>query len=173
MSLSVTKTFVLSTRRASRSWNIGQSGNTLEDSMMAKYLGVNIQLRGKCTVRREEDVISSEVIFTHSITSLTRANLDRSRVARILWYSFGVPSILYSVEANVFSKETVVAYEKFQINVRIFILQTPRSTTKVSTWTETGLMPFKYRILLRVAVYYWRIVNRKQDQILKECVKEL
>ena len=34
-------------------------------------------------------------------------------------------------------------------------------------------MPFKYRILLRVAVYYWRIVNRKQDQILKECVKEL
>ena len=104
MSLSVTKTFVLSTRRAGRSWNIGQSGNTLEDSMMVKYLGVNIQLRGKCTVRREEDVISSEVIFTHSITSLTRANLDRSRVARILWYSFGVPSILYSVEAMVLAK---------------------------------------------------------------------
>ena len=94
MSLSVTKTIVLSTRRAGRSWNIGQPGNTLEDSMMAKYLGVNIQLRGKCTVRREEDVISSEVIFTHSITSLTRANLDRSRVARILCESFGVPSIL-------------------------------------------------------------------------------
>ena len=75
MSLSVTKTFVLSTRRAGRSWNIGKSGNTLEDSMMAKYLGVNIQLRGKCTVRREEDVISSAMRFTHSIMSLTRANL--------------------------------------------------------------------------------------------------
>ena len=73
----------------------------------------------------------------------------------------------------VFSKETVVAFEKFQTDVRIFILQTPRSTSKVSIWTETGLMSFKYRILLRVAVYYWRIVNRKQDQILKECVKEL
>ena len=124
MSLSVTKTFVLSTRRAGRSWNIGQPGNTLEDSMMVKYLGVNIQLKGKCTVRREEDVIYSEVIFTHSITSLTRANLDRSRVARILWESFGVPSILYSVEAMVFSKETMVAFEKFQTDVRIFILQT-------------------------------------------------
>ena len=113
MSLSVTKTFVLSTRRAGRSWNIGKSGNTLEDSMMAKYLGVNIQLRGKCTVRREEDVISSAMRFTHSIMNLTRANLDRSRVARILWESFGIPSILYAVEAMVLSKETVVAIEKF------------------------------------------------------------
>ena len=73
----------------------------------------------------------------------------------------------------VLCKETVVAIEKFQTDVGIFILQTPRSTSKVSTWTETGLMPFKYRIWLRVAVYYWRIVNRKQDQILKECVKAL
>ena len=173
MSLSVAKTFVLSTGKAGRSWNIGQTGDTLQESMLAKYLGVNIQLRGKCTVRKEKDVISGARRIAHSIMSLTRANLDRSRAARILWESCGIPSILNAVEAMTLSKQTVGAIERIQTEVGNFILQTPRSTSKVSSWTEAGLMPFKYRIWLKVAVYYWRILHRKKDPILKECVKEL
>jgi len=53
-----------------------------------------------------------------------------------------------------------------------FIMQVPRSTSKVSTWTEAGLMPMKYRIWLRKARYYWRAINKKQDPILTECLKE-
>ena len=122
---------------------------------MAKYLGVNIQLRGKCTVRKEQDVISGKRRIAHSIMSLTRANLDRSRVARIRWESCGIPSILYAVEAMTLSKQTVVAIEKIQTEVGNFILQNQRSTSKVSSWTEAGLMPFKYRIWLKVERYLY------------------
>ena len=33
-------------------------------------------------------------------------------------------------------------------------------------------MPMKYRIWLRKARYYWRAINKKQDPILTECLKE-
>ena len=151
--MSVAKTFALSTGKAGRSWNIGQTGDMLKESMMAKYLGVNIQLRAKCTVRKEQDVISGARRIAHSIMSLTRANLDR--FARILWESCGIPSILYAVEALTLSKQTVGAIERIQTTVGNFILQTPRSTSKVSSWTEAGLMPFKYRIWLKVGKYLY------------------
>ena len=52
--------------------------DTLEESLVAKYLGVNIQLRGRCILNREKDVVSLECRYAHSIMSLTRARLDRS-----------------------------------------------------------------------------------------------
>ena len=58
--------------------------DTLEESLVAKYLGVNIQLRGRCILNREKDVVSAAHRYAHSIMSLTRAGLDRSRVARFL-----------------------------------------------------------------------------------------
>ena len=51
-------------------------------------------------------------------------------------------------------QRTTEALEKIQVEIGNFILQVPRSTSKVSTWTEAGLMPMKYRIWLRKARYY-------------------
>ena len=124
-------------------------------------------------MRKEQDVVSGARRIAHSIMSLTRANLDRSWVARILWESCGIPSILYAVEAMTLSKQTVGAIERIQTEIGNFILQTPRSTSKLLSWTEAGLMPFKYRIWMKVAVYYWRILNKKKDPILKGYVKEV
>ena len=84
-------------------------------------------------MRKEKDVLSGAKRIAHSIMSLTRANLDRSRVARILWESCGIPSILYAVEAMTLSKQTVGAIERIQTEVGNFILQTPWSTSKVSS----------------------------------------
>ena len=173
MVLSVSKSFVLTTGDHGKKWRIGNSDDTLEESLVAKYLGVNIQLRGRCILNREKDVVSSARRYAHSIMSLTRAGLDRSRVARILWETCGIPAILYCSEVMSYSKRTTEALEKIQAEIGNFILQVPRSTSKVSTWTDAGLMPMKYRIWLRKARYYWRAVNKKQDPILTECIKEV
>ena len=171
MTLSVGKSFVLTTGDPGKKWRIGNSEDTLEESLTAKYLGVNIQLRGRCILRREKDVVSSARRYAHSIMSLTRAGLDRSRVARILWETCGIPAILYCSEVMSFNNKTIESLEKIQGEVGNFILQVPHSTARVSSWTEAGLMPMKFRIWLRKARYYWRAVNKKKDPILTECLR--
>ena len=52
MYLSVSKTFMLTTGARNQSWKIGDSADTLEESLVAKYLGINIQLRGRNTLQR-------------------------------------------------------------------------------------------------------------------------
>ena len=122
-------------------------------------------------MRWEKDVVLSACRYAHTIMSLRRAGLDRSRVARILWETCGIPAILYCSEVISYSKRTTEALEKIQVENGNFILQVTRSTSKVSTWTEAGLMPMKYRICLRKARYYWRVVNKNQDPMLANCLK--
>ena len=51
MTLSVGKSFVLTTEDHGKKWSIGDSEDTLEESLITKYQGVNIQLRGTCILR--------------------------------------------------------------------------------------------------------------------------
>ena len=99
MTLSVSKTFVLTTGPRARTWKIGDSGETLQETLVAKYLGVNIQLRGRHTLKREQDIISTARKYAFLILSITRAGLDRSLVARSLWEMCAIPTILYGSEA--------------------------------------------------------------------------
>ena len=124
-------------------------------------------------LKRENDVISTTRKYAHSIMSLTRAGLDRSKVARILWETCALPAILYGTEPMSLSKNTVKKIESFQTAIGNFIRQVSSSTSKVSTWTEAGLMPIKFRIWTRKACYYWKMVNRKKDKILEGCLEEL
>ena len=96
--------------------------------------------------------------------SLTRSGLDRSRLARILWETCRIPAILYFSEVMSFNK-------KILGKAGNFILQVPYSTARVSSWTDAGLMPMKFRIWMRKARYYWRAVNKKKDPILTECLR--
>ena len=54
-----------------------------------------------------------------------------------------------------------------------FILQVPSSTSKVASWLDAGLVPIKFRIWLYEARYFWKIINKKKDEIIKECVQEM
>ena len=42
-----------------RSWKIGSSDSSLEETIVAKYLGVNIKLQGRNTIQREKDVVAT------------------------------------------------------------------------------------------------------------------
>ena len=67
--------------------------------------------------------------------------------------SYGNPSYPVLFRGYELQRKTE-ALVKIQVEIGNFILQVPRSTSKVSTWTEAGLMPMKYRIWLRKARYY-------------------
>ena len=156
-----------------RRWKIGESGDYLQETLIAKYLGINIQLRGRNTIRREKDIVSSARRYAHTILSITRAGLDRSMVARQLWETCAVPAFLYGSEAMWISNKTIGELEKLQSLVGKFILQIPGSSSKVSTWIDAGLMPIKYRIWLKQSRYVWRLINKRNDDLLQGCLQEI
>ena len=173
MQLSVEKTHILTTGPKDKWWRVDRSSEGIKETLAAKYLGVVVQLRGRNTMRREKDLLNTARRTAHAILSLTRAGLDRARVARILWESCALPTCLYGVEAMSLKKETVAELEKIQTLIGNFILQVPVSTSKVASWLDAGLVPIKFRVWLNKARYFWKIMNKKKDEIIKECVQEM
>ena len=164
--------FVLTTGPRGTEFKVGNSGKKLEKTMTAKYLGIKIRVRGKHLLDREKDVIASARRFAYSIFSLSRKGLDRSLVARTLWERCAIPSILYASSAMLFSQATVKGLEKIQTSVGNFILQTPMSTSRTSTWCDAGLMPIKYRIATSKIRFIWKQINKSSDYNMRECLKE-
>jgi len=68
--------------------------------------------------------------YAHSIMSLTRAELDRSRVARILWETCRIPAILYCSEVMSYSKRTTEALEKIQVELETSYCRFPGQPRK-------------------------------------------
>ena len=99
MVLDVSKTYLQTNGPRNRSWKVGDSGETLQKTMVAKYLSINIQVRGRHILKREKDIVATAKRYAFSILGLTRAGLDRSRLARILWETCAIPAILYGTEA--------------------------------------------------------------------------
>ena len=66
-------------------------------AVVAKYLGINIQVRGRHILQREKDIVSTAKRYAFSILGMTRAGLDRT--ARMLWESCAIPAILFASEA--------------------------------------------------------------------------
>ena len=120
---------------------------------MAKYLGVNIQFRGRHTLKWEQDIISNAKKYAFSVLSITRSELDRSLVARSLWEMCAIPGILYGSEAMCLGAGTVNEIEKIQGILGKFILQVPNSTTGPVIWLNGGFM----LIMKRKVNYLWRI----------------
>ena len=173
MSLSVSKTFMLTTGDKGRSWRIGKSEEYLEETLTAKYLGINIRVRGRHMLQREKDIVSTARRHAHAIMSLTRAGLDRSKVARSLWEGCAIPAVLYGSEAMTLGDATTKELEKVQRMVGNFILQVPDSSSKVAGWIDAGLLPIKYRLMLRKSLFYWKLCNKTKDVLLKECLQEV
>jgi len=173
MTLSVSKTFVLTTGPKDKTWKIGDSGEELKETLVAKYLGINLQLRGRHTLGREQDITGIARRYAHTILSITRGGLDRSRLAKILWETCAVPAFLYGTEAMPIGSNTVIALEKIQTMVGKFILQVPGSTSKVAAWCDAGLMPIQYRIWKRKAVFLWKLIFRNEDALMQEGLRDI
>ena len=93
--------------------------------MVAKYLGINIQVRGRHILQQEKDIVSTAKRYAFSILGMTRAGLDRSRTARMLWESCAIPAILYASEAMTLGEGVVKELEKIQGVIGKFIIQVP------------------------------------------------
>ena len=163
MKLLVEKTVILSSGPVGGRWVVSGDEPSLEASLIAKYLGVDLSIRGRNLVKaREARMISTARAYAHTIMGCTRTGLDRSATAQRLWECCAIPAILYAVEAMVVSKATVAELEKIQSSIARFILQVPRSTSKVIGYTDAGLMPIEHRIVARSLGYLQALTNRKK-----------
>ena len=167
MKLSVEKTIILSNGAQGQAWKIEPGMADLEAHLVGKYLGVDVQVRGRNLVKpREERMVCVAQKYANTIMGVTRAGLDRSLVAHTLWERCAIPAILYAVEAMVLSNGVIRKLDSIQHQVARFILQLPRSSSKVAGYMDAGFKPMRDRIKERVAVYVWEIMHKKRDPIL-------
>ena len=167
MKLSIEKTIILSNGPQGQVWKVEPGTPDLEASLVGKYLGVDIQVKGRNLVKsREERMIGIAQKYAYTIMGITRAGLDRALVAHTLWEGCAIPAILYAVEAMILSNTVIEKLDSIQHQVARFILQLPSSAAKVAGYMEAGFKPMKDRIKERVALYVWEIIHKKRDRIL-------
>ena len=167
MKLSVDKTVVLSNGTQGQAWRIEPGVPDLESNLVGRYLGVDLQVKGRNLVKpREERMVGVAQKYANTIMGVTRAGLDRSLVAHTLWERCAIPAILYAVEAMVLSNGVIRKLDSIQHQVARFILQLPRSSSRVAGYMDAGFKPMRDRIKERVAVYVWEIMHKKRDPIL-------
>ena len=167
MKLSIEKTIILSNGPQGQVWKVEPGTPDLEASLVGKYLGVDIQVKGRNLVKsREERMIGIAQKYAYTIMGITRAGLDRALVAHTLWEGCAIPAILYAVEAMILSNTVIEKLDSIQHQVARFILQLPSSAAKVAGYMEAGFKPMKDRIKERVALYVWEITHKKRDRIL-------
>ena len=162
MGLAVSKTFILTNAQNPVDWSVDDE--TIEEVLAAKYLGVNMQIRGRNVVGQYEVVMLKRANgCAMSIMNLTRGGLDRALIAKKLWEACAIPAILYCVEALCVSKKTVDELDRIQNMVGRFILQVPSSTSRSLAWMDAGLTPMQDRIEARQANYIWSAVKARAN----------
>ena len=86
MKLSIEKTIILFNGMQGQAWKVEPGTPDLEASLVGKYLGVDIQVKGRNLVKpREERMIGIAQKYTNTIMGITRSGLDRSLVSHTLW----------------------------------------------------------------------------------------
>ena len=104
--------------------------------------------------------------------NLTRGGLDRALIAKRVWDTCAIPSILYCVEALTIKKSTVMELERIQNMIGRFILQVTASTSRALAWIDEGLMPMAYRILNKQALYIYNILKTKRNLTLLKILRQ-
>ena len=174
MNLSMKKTYIITSSKTINSWKVGPTGETITESLTAKYLGIDISLNNKFITRnREDSVIREARAKAQTIQGLTRSGLDRSKLTKELWEKCAVPAILYCSEVLIFSKRSIQKLETIQNQVGKFMLQIPSSSANIMVWTDAGMIPMYGRIMIRQACYYWKLNNSQHDSILNQCFQEV
>ena len=82
MILLIPKTYILTNAQYNVSWSIDNA--TIEDVLVAKYLGWNIRVRGRNLVGLyEADMVKRAKNYAYTVMNLTITGLDRAVVACI------------------------------------------------------------------------------------------
>ena len=130
MKLAVSKTVILSNGPANTAWSVDENKPGLEAVLVGKYLGIDLQVKGRNLVKaREDKMISIAQSYAHTIMGVTRSGLDKALIVRKLWECCAIPSFLYGVEAMTITKSTIEKLEMVQSQVARVILQLPRSAS--------------------------------------------
>ena len=174
MKLSVDKTVMLSTGTGNTSWKISDSEPILESALVAKYLGVEVGVKGRNLVKaREAKMIQTARAYAHTIMGCTRVGLDRSLTASTLWESCAIPAILYATEAMVITKATISELDKIQGAVARFVLQLPSSASKVSAYLDAGMKPFGLRLKARQLLFLHAATRPRKDKLVRMVVESI
>ena len=121
--------------------------------MVGKYLGVDIQVKGRNLIKaREERMIGIAQKYASTIMGITQSGLDQALVAHTLWEGCAVPAILYALKSMVLSNSVIARLDSIQHQVVHFILQLPSSAAKEAGYMETGFKPVKDTVKERVAL---------------------
>ena len=146
MKLSVEKTIILSNGTQGQAWKIEPGTPDLESNLVGKYLGVELQVKGRNLVKPREDcMVCVAQKYANTIMGVTRSGLDRSLVAHTLWERCAIPAILYVVESMVLSNSVTRKLDSIQNQVARFILQLPSSSSKVAGYMDAGFKPMRDR----------------------------
>ena len=101
----------------------GDDGSNLEATLMGKYLGVKIQVKGQNLIKhRKGKMIKVAIKYAPTIMGVTRTGLDRALVAHKLWECCAIPAVLYCSEALVISKACINKLDSIQHQLARFIL---------------------------------------------------
>jgi len=174
MKLSVDKTVMLSTGTGNTSWKISDTEPVLESALVAKYLGVEVGVKGRNLVKaREAKMIQTARAYAHTIMGCTRVGLDRSLTASTLWESCAIPAILYATEAMVITKATIAELDKIQGAVARFVLQLPSSASKVSAYLDAGMKPFDLRLKARQLLFLHAVTRPRKDKLVRMVVESI
>ena len=162
MKLVVSKTIILTHGPNNSSWSASEDELELEALLVGKYLGVDIQVKGRNLVKaREERMLTVARSYAHTIIGLTQSGLDRAIIAHKLWECCAIPAVLYGTEAMIISATIVRALERIQGQVAKFILQLPSSASGIVGFVDTGLKPMGDRIKERIGLYVGRLLISK------------
>ena len=83
MKLATSKTYILTNAPNEISWKVDNV--TIEEILVAKYLGVTIQVHGWSMIGvYEKDMIRKATNYAYAIMNLSRGVLDRAMVAKRL-----------------------------------------------------------------------------------------
>ena len=119
LKLAVNKTVIISGGATSSKWaSGGDDGSDLESTLIAKYLGIEIQVKGRNLIKhRESKLIAIANKYAHTIMGITRTGLDRALIAHKLWECCAIPAVLYCIEASPISKTCVSKLDAIQNQV--------------------------------------------------------
>ena len=167
MKLSVEKTIILTSGPQDTTWKVSNNEPELEAVISAKYLGINIQVKGRNLIREREVVmISTARKYAHTIMGYSRIGQDKSKIAYLLWERCALPAILYGIETMTLTKSTIRDLDKIQNLVARFILQLPKSSSLVAGYCDGGMKPIGIRIQERSSLFAWKSMN-SSDRLLK------
>ena len=166
MTLSVEKTVILTAGTQDATWTVSDSAPDLEATISSKYLGIDIQVKGRNLIKeREVSMIRAALKYAHTIMGFSRVGQDKARVAYILWERCAVPAILYATEAMNISKTTVTELNRIQNLVARFILQLPKSVATAAAYVDGGMKPMDIRIQERTGMFVWKSM-KSSDRLL-------